>query len=75
MISNGEKLWHCLAVNKLSKLLRGIIYKHHGDFYCLNCLHSFATQKEIESYKKVSEDKDFCNLVMTFEGTKISKFN
>ena len=38
--------WHYLAVKKLSALLRGITSKHHGDFYCLNCLHSFATEKE-----------------------------
>ena len=45
MIPNEEK-WHDLAVKKLSALLRGIISKHHGDFYCLNCLHSFATEKK-----------------------------
>ena len=45
MIPNEEK-WHYLAVKKLSTLLRGIISKHHGDFYCLNCLHSFATEKK-----------------------------
>ena len=44
IISNGEKR-HYLAVNKLSGLLRGITSKHHGDFYCLNCCHSFATEK------------------------------
>ena len=42
MIPNGEK-WHYLAVKKLSALLRGIMPKHSGDFYCLNCLHSFRT--------------------------------
>ena len=45
MISNGEK-WHYLAVKKLSALLRGITSQHHGDFYCLNCFHSFATKKQ-----------------------------
>ena len=37
--------WHCLPVKKLSELLRRITCKHHSDFYCLNCLHSFATEK------------------------------
>ena len=41
MIPNGEK-WHYLAVKKLSTLLKGITSKHYGDFYCQNCLHSFA---------------------------------
>ena len=45
MISSKEKC-HYLAVKKISALLRGIISKHHGDFYCLNCFHSFATEKK-----------------------------
>ena len=34
MILNGEG-WHYLAVTKLSALLKEIMSKHHGDFYCL----------------------------------------
>ena len=45
MISNEEK-WHYLAGKKLFALLRWITSKHHGDFYCLTCLHSFATEKK-----------------------------
>ena len=42
MIPNKEKEgWHYLAVKRQSTLLIGIASKHHGDFYCLNCLHSF----------------------------------
>ena len=36
---------HYRAVKKLSVLLRGITSKH-GDFYCLHCLNSFATEKK-----------------------------
>ena len=43
MISNGEKQQHYLAVKKLSALLRGMKSNNNGDFYCLNCLHSFRT--------------------------------
>ena len=44
MIPNEEKEgWHYLAVKEFFTLLRGIISKHHGDFYCLNCIHSFKT--------------------------------
>ena len=59
MISNGEKLWNYLAVKKLLALLRGITSKHQGDFYCLNCLHSFATEKKLELQKKECENKIF----------------
>ena len=48
MILNGEG-WHYLAVKKLSALLRGIMSKYHNYFYCVNYLHSFATEKKRES--------------------------
>ena len=45
MILNQEKeSWHYLVVKELSALLRGIPSKHDGEFYCLNCLHSFRTE-------------------------------
>ena len=40
MISNREG-WHYIAV----KNYLHITSKHHHDFYCLSCLHSFATEK------------------------------
>ena len=43
MIPSGEGLFY-FAVTKLSALLRGISPKHHNNFYCLNCLHSFGTE-------------------------------
>ena len=79
IISNGEKVceaksegwWHYLGVKKLLALLRGITSKHHGYFYCLNCLNFFATEKKIQSHKRVCENKDICNIIMPPEGTKI----
>ena len=72
MISNGEKLWHYFAWTKLSPLLRGTASKYNGDFCCLNCFHSFATEKKLQSHKKACGNKDFCNVV---EDTKILEFN
>ena len=64
MIPSGEKRkakseerWHYLGVKKLSALLRGITSKNDGDFYCLNCLHSFRTKKNssgIKEYVKIN---------------------
>ena len=60
---------------KLSVLLRGITSKHHGDFYCLNYLHYFETKNKRESHIKVCENKDFCNVVISSEETKVLEFN
>ena len=71
--SKGQR-WHYFVVKKLSALLRGINSKHHGNFYCLDCLLSFATEKKLESHKKVCENKGFCNVIMPSKDTKILKF-
>ena len=75
MISNGEGQWHYFAVKKLPALLRGITSKHHGDFYYLNCFHFFLTENKLESHKKACENKDFCNVHMPSDDTKILEFN
>ena len=51
MITEGKK-WHYLAVKKLSALLRGITSNHDGDFYRLNCFHSYSTEKNLKNMKK-----------------------
>ena len=48
-----------LAVKTPSALLRGITSKHHGNFYCLNCLHSFATEQKLESHKNYTKILQF----------------
>ena len=44
----------------LSAILRGITSNYHSGFYCLDWLHSFATESRLETYKKYFK-KDFCN--------------
>ena len=56
-------------------MIRKITAKHFRDFYCFSCLHSFRAKNNLESHKKVCENKDFCNIVMPSEGTKILEFN
>ena len=46
-----QQQWHYPAMKKLSTLLRRITSKHHGECYCLNCLHSFATENK--EYAKI----------------------
>ena len=74
MITDGEK-WHYLAVKKLSALIRGITSKHEGDFYCLNCLHSYRTKSRLEKHKNVCENHDYCYVEMPKEINKILEYN
>ena len=73
-VNSGER-WHYHAVKKLLTLLTGITSKSNGDFFCLNCLHSFKTKNNLKSHKKVCENKDFCNVAMPSEDTKILELN
>ena len=36
--------------------------KPDGDSHCLNCLHS--NKNKLKSYKKICENKDFCDVTM-----------
>ena len=74
MISNGEN-WHYLTVKNLSGLLRGITSNHGGDFYCLNCFHSYRTKNKLEAHKKICENRDYCQVEMPTKDNNTIKYN
>ena len=74
MITDGKK-WHDLAVKRLSVLFRGIILKHDGDFYCLNCFYSFAKENALKIHERVCRDHDYCYIEMPDKDNNILKFN
>ena len=74
MITDGEK-WHYLAVKRLSALLRGITGNNNGDFHCLNCFQSYATENQLKKHKKVRENHDYCYVEMPEKDNKILKYN
>ena len=49
MITDGKK-WHYLIVRSLSALFRGIISSNNGDFYYLNCFHSYHTLNKLKKH-------------------------
>ena len=63
------------CTHKIISIIKRITSKNNGDFYCLDCLHSFRTKNKCESHKKVCENKDFCNVIMPSENTKILELN
>ena len=76
MIPSEEKGGcYYLALKKLSALLHGVTSKHKGDFYCLNCFHSFKKENKLKSHEKVFNNKDFCGIVMTSEKDNTLEFN
>ena len=74
MITDGEK-WYCLAVKNLPRLLRGITSNHNGDFYCLNCFHSYSTKNRLKKHERVCNDHDYCHVEMPNEDNKTLEYN
>ena len=58
----------------ISGLLRGITSTHNGDFYCLNCLHSYTTEKKLRNHERICKDRDFCDIKMPDEDNKTLKY-
>ena len=74
MITNGNTSWQYLAVKNMSGLFRGIISNHNGDFYCLNCFHSYTIENKLKQHKRICENSDFCHLKIPDENNKTLKY-
>ena len=66
MITDGKK-WHYLAMKSLSALLRGITSNHDGDFYCLNCFHTYSTKNKPIKHEMVCNDHGYCYVEKTLK--------
>ena len=74
-ISVNDNNWHYLAVKNILGLLRGITSNHNGDFYCLNCFHSYTTKEKLKKHERICKDHDFCSVKMPDGDKKILKYN
>ena len=62
-------------MKSLSALLKGVTSNHKGHFYCLNCFHSYRTEKNIKKHERVCNDHDYCFVQMPNDDNKILKYN
>ena len=74
MITDSKK-WHYFFVKSLSALFRGITSNHEGEFYCLNCFHSFRTKNVLKKHQNVCKDYDYCYVKMPNKDNNILKYN
>ena len=59
---------------KLSTLLRRLTWKHCGDFYCLNSVHSFRRENKLKS-RKICKNKDFGVILTPSKKDNVLEFN
>ena len=45
--------------------------KNNGDFYCLNCPHSYRTENQLKKRYNVCKNHDYCYVEMPKEDNKI----
>ena len=82
------KKWHYIAlksepaddrfnrpIRSLSRLFREVTSNHDGDFYSLNCLHSFRTDNALEKHERLCDNNDYCTAEMPTKFNKILKYN
>ena len=71
MITDKNNRQHYFAVKSLSALFRGITSTNNGDFYCLNCFHSYRTLNKLKKHERVCNNHDYCRIDMPEEHEKI----
>ena len=74
MITDGKK-WHYFAVRSFPVLLRGITSSNNGDFYSLNCFHSYRTHNKLKKHERVCDNHDYYHVGMLKEDEKVLKYN
>ena len=62
-------------MKSLPALLRGRTSNHKGEFYCLNCFHSYSTKEKVKKYEKVCNDHDYHFVEIPNDDNKILKNN
>ena len=70
---NSEKM-ALSCYKKLSAIFRLIRSNHNGDFYCINCLHSFRSENKLKNHKNVCENYDYFYIEMPKENCKYLRF-
>ena len=70
---NSEKM-ALSCYKKLSAIFRLIRSNHNGDFYCINCLHSFRSESKLKNHKNVCENYDYFYIEMPKENCKYLRF-
>ena len=71
IVTDDCKRWHYLAAKRFSALLRRMSSSNNGDFYCLNCFHSYRTHDKLKKHERVCNNHDYCHANIPKEHEKI----
>ena len=69
MITNREK-WHYITIKSIPGLFRRITSNNNGDFYCLNCFHSYRTENALKKHELICNDHNIVKLIFQVKKIK-----
>ena len=75
MITDDNNRWYYFAVKGLPALLTRTTSNHHGDFYCLNCFHSYRTLNKLKKHERVCNNDDYFRIDMSKEHEEIKQLS
>ena len=70
MITDGTDIWHYIAIKNIPALLRGVSSTHDGDYYCVNCFHSYRTESSLKKHEELCANNNFSLIKMPTEDKK-----
>ena len=56
-------------------LLTGISSSNNGEFYCLNCFHSYRTFNKLKKHERVYNNHAYCHIDVPEECENILKYS
>ena len=56
-------------------MLKRISSSNNGDFYCLNCFHSYRTLNKLKKHDRVCNNHDYFHKDKSEEGENILKYS
>ena len=59
-----------MAIRSIPALLRGVSSTHNGDYYCLNCFHSYRTETKLKEHEQMCVNNNFAMIKMPDEKNK-----
>ena len=71
---DNNNRWYYLAVKSLLALFREITSTHYGDFYCLNCFHSYRSINKLKKHERICNNHNYCRIDMPKQNEKIKYF-
>ena len=70
MTAEGKDIWHYIAIKSIPALLPGLSSTHNGDYYCLNCFHSYRTEEKLKAHEELYINNNFGLIKMPTEDEK-----